>query len=206
MRRALMLMMLSTGLVFGTAACGGGGGGEKAAKSKKKKKGKRNKVVEPEVRPPAKAPRPPFLSLPESDATAKRVLEEEKDRKLIGTPHRGPFGEGDSVTVIFTEPGEEEGTRRIGGVVVRNSRGHTIPVDNTGELAEDPTVVWASGEHGWQLVLMVQIAGEAEGEAPARVQANQVFYWGGEAFVRDLVAEKKVREMTAASAIRQAML
>ncbi|MCB9676696.1 MAG: hypothetical protein H6737_16385 [Alphaproteobacteria bacterium] len=200
MVRALMMAVLAGGLVLGTA-CGGGGGDDGAEKPAKAKKGKKAKggQSEPEERPPAKQPRPPFLSLSETDAMAIDILKKGKDRTLASLPQRGPFGDSETTTVLYTEPGPED-SRVLGGVVVAGSTAHVLPVTNDAPLTGDVEIVWASTEHGWQIVILIKR--QVDG---AEAQANQSFFWDGQGYVRDEPAEEKVATMTSPAGIRTAL-
>ncbi|MEZ4316707.1 MAG: hypothetical protein R3F61_04370 [Myxococcota bacterium] len=199
MVRAVLMALLAGGLVLGTA-CGGGEQPTKDAQPEKakKKKGKRGKEVEPEERPPAKQPRPPFLSLSETDALATQILGKGKDRQLAALPQRGPFGDTETTTVLFTEPKGDD--RALEGVVVTGSTAQVLPFGNEAPLVGEPEIVWASTEHGWQIVVLVKRMVDG-----AEVQANQAFYWDGQGYVRDEPAEAKVAEMTSPATIRTAL-
>jgi len=206
MVRAVLVTIFGAGLLLSTTACGGGDAEEREPTAKEKRAAaraarKKSQGPEPDERPPAKLPRPPFLSLPESDPTATTILKKGQERQLAALPQRGPFGRGETTTVLFTEPSSEEGPRVLGGVVVVGSVAHVLPIDNEYLLASKPEVVWVSGEHGWQIVVMHQ---RTQDDAP--VQRNQAFYWDGSAYVRDLASEEQVKTMTSPTAIRQALL
>jgi hypothetical protein len=191
---------LMSGAVVVTTACGGGEpppSGEQTTQTAPAPGG------EVDERPPAKMPRPPFLALSESDSIAEKILSKGKDRALATAPQRGPFGDGESTTVIYTEPVEGLETPGVGGVVVRGSTAIELPFENDAALVPDKPidVVWASGEHGWQLVVLLQRE-RVDGAA----QENQAFYWDGTTYARDTMAEERVRTMTSPSTIRQTLL
>ena len=203
----LMVGLMSTGLVF-TTACGGGDDNKEMSKKEKRKAARQaakeaRAKGEVDDRPPAKMPRPPFLSLSETDSIAKQILEKGEGRALATAPQRGPFGDGETTTVVFTLPVEELETQGVGGVVVNGSTAIELPFDNDKPLTEGKPidVVWASGEHGWQLVVLLQ-----RDSADGPVQANQAFYWDGATYLRDPLAEKRVATMTSPSTIRQTLL
>ncbi len=198
----LMMGLIGTGLVF-TTACGGDAGDDKPSRKERRKAMKAKKAdVGGEERPPAKMPRPPFLSLGETDKTAMQILDKGTDRTLATAPQRGPFGDTESTTVLYLEPVETLETPGVGGVVVSGSTAVELPFDNDTPLAEgNPVdVVWASGEHGWQLIVLLQRAQE-----DGAVQENQAFYWDGTTYLRDTLAEKRIRAMSSPSTIRQTL-
>lgn len=203
-------------------ACGGGGNkqgqaedpkaAKRAAKAEKKaakeaKKGKKGKgpkkpaPAEPEPEP-IKI-RAPFFTMPES--IAKGVVGGDTGRDLLVPIQKGPFGPGTTLTLLYRQMIEPEGSEPFPGVglmvVVQEGEqqaGYQLPVVNEAPLANTPTLEWVNAPQGWQPVVMIQRRKE-DGEA---VQDNQAFSWDGTAFVH-AEEEPRIASMTDPDALQE---
>lgn len=188
-------------------ACGGGAPPEQTnADGRTSKAGKAGKadVGEDEApRPPMKAPRAPFLSLPDSagEALAKEMFAKGESGALAASPQRGPFGPIESVTALWRV--EVPSPSLVGGVFEGRASKliGRLPIANDHALDGGVEIVWANSERGWTAVVLVRRLVDDKVE-----QQNQVFFWDGQVFQRDAAAEAKIGTFTSPDAIRQALL
>lgn len=198
---SLGLGAMSLILVFG-AACGG----EPAPAPAPARAPVSGAVEDEQARAPVKIPRAPFLSLSDSsveDLAGAILKNGGSDRKLAFPLQRGPFGPAESVLVVFTE--QVDSISQLGAYVLlpggRTGTAMPLPIANDDRLVRASEVVWASSEHGWLAVIVMEREIEEK-----LTQQNQVFFWSGIAFERALEEEERVRTMSSKVQIRRTLL
>lgn len=162
-------------------ACGGGGDA-KPVKPKAAVVAKAGKAKLKKPRAPVRI-RPPFFDMPRT--AAGELLGENSGRELLLPIQKGPFGPGETLTMVFEHDidAETEGVQKgIGGFVIvddgNQKTAHPLKVVNDAPLIGEVGLLWVNGETGWQPVLKMKREGP---EGP--VQANQAFEWNGKDFV-----------------------